>query len=37
MIKNIIKCRIDNNEDELVYDRGNFDGIYGRFYATFCT
>lgn len=28
MIKNIIKCRIDNNEDELAYDRGNFDGIY---------
>ena len=27
MIKNI-KCRIDNNESEIVYDRGDFDGIY---------
>lgn len=28
MIKSNIKCRIDNNENEIVYDRGNFDGIY---------
>lgn len=29
MIENI-KCRIDNNEDEIVYDRGIFDGFYVR-------
>ena len=27
MIKNI-KCRIDNNEDGIIYNRGDFDGIY---------
>lgn len=27
MIKNI-KCRIDNNEDEIVYDRGDFGELY---------
>lgn len=30
MIENI-KCRIDNNDEEMVYNRSDFDGVCARF------